>query len=79
MSARSRSSRRSGGVRLLRFGAEAGLAVLYGERLIRWIESDTFETIVMWFGVIAIAGTTVAIISLVRSSRKQGKASEQAA
>jgi membrane protein YqaA with SNARE-associated domain len=69
-----------GGVRLLRFGAEAGLAVLYGERLVRWIESDTFETIVMWFGIIAIAGTTVAIISLVRSSRKRGKrTSDQAA
>jgi membrane protein YqaA with SNARE-associated domain len=68
-----------GGVRLLRFGAEAGLAVVYGERLIRWIESDTFETILMWFGIIAIAGTVVAIISLVRSSRKQGRKSEQAA
>jgi membrane protein YqaA with SNARE-associated domain len=69
-----------GGVRLVRFGAEAALAVVYGERLVGWIESDTFETVVMWFGVIAVAGTTAAIVSLMRSRRKKGgKASERAA
>jgi membrane protein YqaA with SNARE-associated domain len=58
------------GIRLLRFGAEAGLAALYGRGVLRVLQSDTFQNIVVGFIVVAIVGTTVSAVLLWRSTRR---------
>jgi membrane protein YqaA with SNARE-associated domain len=55
--------------RLLRFGAEAFLAVLYGRRIVRWLDSDLFHDIVAVMIVAAIVVSVVSIIRLVRATR----------
>jgi membrane protein YqaA with SNARE-associated domain len=55
--------------RLLRFGAEAALAVAYGRRILQWLESDTFHDFVLAFSLLAVALTALSIVKLVRSSR----------
>jgi membrane protein YqaA with SNARE-associated domain len=57
-----------GGVRLLRFGAEALLALRYGRGILRVLQSDTFQMVVAGFVVIAIVGTIVSVVLLWRSS-----------
>ena len=57
------------GVRLLRFGAEALLAITYGEGVLRALESETFQFVVMGFIVVAIAGTAASGLFLWRSTR----------
>jgi membrane protein YqaA with SNARE-associated domain len=57
------------GCRLLRFGVEAALAVVYGRRILSWMDSDLFHDIVFFFIVVAIGLTTLSIVRLVRSSR----------
>lgn len=59
--------------RLLRFGLEAWLAVLYGRRIIRWLDSDLFHDIVGFFILIAIVLTAISIFKLWRSTRPVGK------
>jgi membrane protein YqaA with SNARE-associated domain len=49
--------------RLIRFGLEAALALVYGRRIIAWLDSDLFHNFV--FGCIAIA-TVLTILSIVR-------------
>jgi membrane protein YqaA with SNARE-associated domain len=61
------------GVRLLRFGIEGGLAALYGRRIIKWMESPTFEWIVDGLIVLAVAGTVISAITVVRSTRRRGR------
>ena len=58
-----------GAVRLLRFGTESGLAALYGRRILRWMESTTFEVIVGAIIVLAVVGTLVSAVGLIRGSR----------
>jgi membrane protein YqaA with SNARE-associated domain len=55
--------------RLLRFGVEAVLAHYYGQQIIGWLKSDTFEYIGIFLFATAILGTAVAIIKLIRSTR----------
>lgn len=55
--------------RLLRFGIEAVLAVLYGRRILAMLDSDTFHDIVFACIVLAVALTVFSIVKLVRSSR----------
>jgi membrane protein YqaA with SNARE-associated domain len=55
--------------RVIRFGLEAWLAVIYGRRIIRWLDSDLFHDIVGFFIVVAIVLTIISIVRLVRSSR----------
>lgn len=55
-------------VRLLRFGAEALLARTYGRGILRVLQSDTFQMVVIGFIVIALAGTTVSGVLLWRST-----------
>jgi membrane protein YqaA with SNARE-associated domain len=59
--------------RVLRFGLEAWLAVVYGRRIIRWLDSDLFHDIVGFFIVLAIVLTAVSIYKLVRSTRPARK------
>jgi membrane protein YqaA with SNARE-associated domain len=45
-----------GTVRLVRFGVEATLARIYGARVLRTLESDFFQMIVIGFIVVAVLG-----------------------
>jgi membrane protein YqaA with SNARE-associated domain len=56
------------GVRLLRFGVESALAARYGRRILKWMDSTTFEVIVGALIVLAIAGTIVSAVAVWRSS-----------
>ncbi len=58
-----------GTVRLLRFGIEALLAVIYGRSILRVLQSDTFQTIIVGFVVIAVLGTIASGVLLWRSTR----------
>lgn len=57
-------------VRVLRFLAEGGLAAIYGRRILSWMESTVFEVIVGTLIVLAIVGTVVSGIAVVRSTRR---------
>jgi len=55
--------------RLLRFGLEAALALVYGNRIMGWLESDLFHDIVTGFIAIAIALTVFSLVQVVRATR----------
>jgi membrane protein YqaA with SNARE-associated domain len=57
-------------VRLVRFGLEATLAVIYGQRILGWMKSDLFQAIVIGFTIIAVVVTIAGIWTLIRQSRK---------
>jgi membrane protein YqaA with SNARE-associated domain len=59
-----------GAVRLLRFGAEAVLAVVYGEGILRVLQSDAFEIVITGFIVVALFGTAVSVRLLWRSTHQ---------
>ncbi len=54
--------------RFLRFGFEAALAVFYGRRIVRLLNSDLFHEIVFGCIVLAAILTTLSIVKLVRST-----------
>jgi membrane protein YqaA with SNARE-associated domain len=56
-------------VRLLRFGAEGVLAHRYGRGVLRVLESDTFQTVVVGFIVLAVVGTIASGVMLWRKTR----------
>ena len=58
-------------VRLIRFGVESALAARYGRGIIAWMESPVFTTIVAVLIGIAVVGTIVSIVAVMRSSRKR--------
>ena len=58
-----------GAVRLLRFGAAAVLARIYGPGILRVLQSDAFQTVIIAFVVVAVAGTVISGILLWRSTR----------
>jgi membrane protein YqaA with SNARE-associated domain len=55
--------------RIIRFGLEAALARVYGNRIMAWFESDRFHDIVMVFIVIATALTALSLVQVVRATR----------
>jgi len=55
--------------RLLRFGAEGVLAFFYGRQIIRWFNSQMFEYIATFLIAVAVLGTTLATIQVIRSTR----------
>jgi membrane protein YqaA with SNARE-associated domain len=59
------------GVRLLRFSIEAALAAHYGRGILNWMKSDTFQWIIGVFIVLAIGGTIVSAVAVVRSTRRR--------
>ena len=61
-------------VRLLRFGAEGLLARYYGRRVLAVLQSDTFQTIVVVFAVVAVAGTIASGVVLWRKTRPRHQA-----
>jgi membrane protein YqaA with SNARE-associated domain len=57
--------------RLIRFGAEAALASRYGPSVVRLLESDTAQRVIIGLVVVSIAGTTLTIVRVWRSTRRQ--------
>jgi membrane protein YqaA with SNARE-associated domain len=55
--------------RLVRFGAEAWLAALYGRRILHWLDSDIFHDIVSACLVFALIATVWSIVQVVRATR----------
>src|SRR3954469_18483470 len=58
-------------MRLLRFGAEALLARRYGRGILRVLQSDTFQMVVIGFVVIAVLGTIASAVMLWRSAYRR--------
>jgi membrane protein YqaA with SNARE-associated domain len=61
--------------RLLRFGVEALLGVLYGRSILRLLDSDLFHDIVAGCIVLALVLTALSIYKVVRSTRTSGRQS----
>jgi hypothetical protein len=57
-------------MRLIRFGSEAALARVYGRGVLRVIESEPFQMVVVGFIIIAVAGTLISGILLWRNVRQ---------
>ena len=60
-----------GTIRLLRFGIEAVLARVYGRGVLRVLQSDTFQNVVIAFVAIALLGTLVSGVLLWRSTHEK--------
>jgi membrane protein YqaA with SNARE-associated domain len=63
------------GTRMLRFGFEAWLALLYGRPILAWIESDLFQGMVGGVTVLAIVLSALSIARVVTASRPARRAS----
>jgi hypothetical protein len=63
-----------GSMRLLRFGIEALLARRYGRGILRVLQSDTFQMVVIGFVVIAVTGTIISGVLLWRSTHAPRRA-----
>ena len=59
-----------GTVRILRFGAEAVLARVYGRGVLRMLQSEAFQNVITAFVVIAVVGTVISAIVLWRSTHR---------
>jgi membrane protein YqaA with SNARE-associated domain len=57
-------------VRLVRFGSEALLAVVYGRSILSWMKSDLFQAIVIGVMIVALVVTIAGIWALIRQSRR---------
>jgi membrane protein YqaA with SNARE-associated domain len=55
--------------RVVRFGAEAALARVYGRRILSWLDSDLFHNVVSFFILVAIALTALSLVQVVRATR----------
>jgi membrane protein YqaA with SNARE-associated domain len=55
--------------RVIRFGLEAALALVYGRRIIAWLDADTFRYIVFGCIVLALLLTALSIVRVVRATR----------
>jgi membrane protein YqaA with SNARE-associated domain len=60
-----------GAVRLLRFGGEAALARIYGRGVLRVLQSEPFQMVVIGFIIIALLGTIVSAVLLWRSTHQK--------
>jgi membrane protein YqaA with SNARE-associated domain len=59
--------------RIVRFGLESLLAVVYGKLVLQWIDSDIFHDIVAACILVAIVASIVGIVKLVRASRPRAR------
>ena len=57
-------------MRLIRFGSEAALARVYGRGVLRMLESEQFQMVIIGFIVMAVLGTTVSAIVFWRNTRQ---------
>jgi len=67
------------GMRLLRFGVEAGLAARYGSQILRWMKTPAFELTVGVFIALAVIGTIVSAVALARGSKDASPSASRAA
>jgi len=58
-------------VRIFRFGIEAALAHEYGTQIVRWMKTPAFQAVVGVFIVLAVIGTIVSAVLLVRGSQRR--------
>ena len=58
-------------VRLFRFSIGAVLARIYGRRVLAVLQSDTFQTVIVGFIVIAVIGTMISAMLLWRSTHQK--------
>jgi membrane protein YqaA with SNARE-associated domain len=59
-----------GTARLVRFGAEAVLARVYGSGILRVLQSDTVHMVIIGFIVIAVIGTLASAVVMWRNTRQ---------
>jgi membrane protein YqaA with SNARE-associated domain len=60
--------------RLLRFGLEAALALVYGPRILSWLDSDLFHAVVAACIFVAVTLTTLSVVKIIRTSgRPKGR------
>jgi membrane protein YqaA with SNARE-associated domain len=57
-------------MRLIRFGSEAALARIYGRGVLRMLESNQFQMVIIGFIFVAIVGTLVSAVVLWRNTRQ---------
>jgi len=57
-------------MRLIRFGSEAALARVYGRGVLRVLESEQFQTVIIGFIVVAVIGTLISAVMLWKSTRQ---------
>jgi membrane protein YqaA with SNARE-associated domain len=62
------------GVRVVRFMVESALAARYGRGLLAFMQSTTFTAIVIGLAALAIIGTIVSAVAVVRSVRRDKRA-----
>ena len=55
--------------RVVRFGLEAALALVYGRRIIAWLDSEIFKDVVFGFVALAVLLTALSIARVVRATR----------
>lgn len=58
-------------VRVFRFGVEAALASLYGSQILRWMKTPVFQAVVGVFIALAVLGTIVSTVAVVRGSKRR--------
>ena len=61
------------GVRFGRFAIEGALAAYYGRGIIAWMKSPLFQWIIGGFIVLAVGGTLISAVAVVRSTRRKGE------
>lgn len=66
-------------VRAFRFGIEAGLAFRYGSGILRWMKTPTFQMVVGVFIALAVIGTIVSAVLLVRGSKRKAEGGSRTA
>jgi membrane protein YqaA with SNARE-associated domain len=55
--------------RIIRFGIEAALAVRYGHRILSWLDSRLFQSVVAACIALAVLLTILSIVRVIRSTR----------
>ena len=65
------------GMRAVRFGIESILARRYGTGILGWMKTPSFKMVVAGFIALALIGTVVSVIALVRSTRRGATASDR--
>jgi len=61
------------GVRVVRFLVEGGLAAIYGRRILSWMQSTVFQVAIGILIALAVIGTIVSGIAVLRSTRRPRK------
>jgi membrane protein YqaA with SNARE-associated domain len=56
---------------MVRFSIESLLALVYGRRIIQWLDSDVVRDVAIGLIVIALIGSAISIVRLARSPRRR--------